>query len=60
MWQVFQWSFDRGLFLTRRERDRDFRAQWRTEPPSLHNMMIGIFWFQESRMETKMRHKAET
>ncbi|NLQ16074.1 HAMP domain-containing protein [Marinomonas sp. M1K-6] len=52
MWQVFQWSFDRGFVSYATERDRDFLGQMANRTANLYIYYDDwYFLVQESRME---------
>ena len=52
MWQVFQWSFDRGFVSYATERDRDFLEQMANRTANLYIYYDDwYFLVQESRME---------
>lgn len=53
MWQVFQWSFDRGFVSYATERDRDFLEQMANRTANLYVYYDDwYFLVQESRMES--------
>ncbi|TYL48218.1 ATP-binding protein [Marinomonas sp. IMCC 4694] len=53
MWQVFQWSFDRGFVSYATERDRDFLEQMANRSANLYIYYDDwYFLVQESRMES--------
>jgi len=59
MWQVFQWSFDRGFVSYATERDRDFLEQMANRTANLYIYYDDwYFLVQESRMENEW-HKAK-
>ncbi|WP_394178867.1 ATP-binding protein [Marinomonas posidonica] len=59
MWQVFQWSFDRGFVSYATERDRDFLEQMANRTANLYIYYDDwYFLVQESRMEREW-HKAK-
>ncbi|MBJ7538511.1 ATP-binding protein [Marinomonas transparens] len=52
MWQVFQWSFDRGFVSYATERDRDFLEQMANRSANLYIYYDDWYFLaQESRME---------
>ncbi|MEC8484347.1 MAG: two-component sensor histidine kinase, partial [Pseudomonadota bacterium] len=52
MWQVFQWSFDRGFVTYATERDRDFLQQMANRTANLYIYYDDwYFLVQESRLE---------
>lgn len=52
MWQVFQWSFDRGFVTYATERDRDFLQQMASRTANLYIYYDDwYFLVQESRLE---------
>lgn len=54
MWQVFQWSFDRGFVSYATERDRDFLEQMANRTANLYTYYNDwYFLVQESKMEKK-------
>lgn len=54
MWQVFQWSFDRGFVTYATERDRDFLQQMANRTSNLFIYYDDwYFLVQESRLEKK-------
>jgi len=59
MWQVFQWSFDRGFVSYATERDRDFLGQMANRTANLYIYYDDwYFLVQESRMESEW-HQAK-
>ncbi len=59
MWQVFQWSFDKGFVSYATERDRDFLEQMANRTANLYIYYDDwYFLVQESRME-KEWHQAK-
>ncbi|ETI62441.1 ATP-binding protein [Marinomonas profundimaris] len=59
MWQVFQWSFDRGFVSYATERDRDFLEQMANRTANLYIYYDDwYFLVQESRMEREW-HQAK-
>ncbi|MGO2353368.1 MAG: ATP-binding protein [Marinomonas foliarum] len=59
MWQVFQWSFDRGFVSYATERDRDFLEQMANRTANLYIYYDDwYFLVQESRMESEW-HQAK-
>lgn len=59
MWQVFQWSFDKGFVSYATERDRDFLEQMASRTANLYIYYDDwYFLVQESRMEREW-HQAK-